>query len=389
MSRKFTVLLVLLAMVALPVSSALAQGDWPVFCGGLSEEDCAIVEQSQIAMAELSAAAFDMSMDFGFTSDDPELDSFQIGLAGTGAFSADPESMAMLQAYEPGNMADMMAEAQTMLTELLQSVSGEAGIVLTLPEGVGAEAGLPDDALTLNVVMVDGVAYLDLASLMPAEAQAESGMPAWMGLDLVGMYEAIFAMAEAEGDLEGLDMDMEEIMNMDSFMALADPMLYENMVTMTRLDDVEVNGQQAAVFQVTFNYADLFTDEAYQAAFEDYMDAVMEMQGVPADEMPDNFMDMMGAVMGGMSMEMTQWIGLDDYYTYHTDMVMSFAMDFEALAEFEPEAADADMPGNLAFDMSMVLDMSSFNEPVEVTAPEGAQVINPMMFMDMPAPASS
>jgi hypothetical protein len=74
-------------------------------------------------------------------------------------------------------------------------------------------------------------------------------------------------------------------------------------------------------------------------------------------------------------------VGLDDFFTHHMEIHLAFALDREALAELVPEGELEDIPENFAVTLDVALDLSAFNEPVEVTAPADAQVINPMMFM--------
>ncbi|MBN2471961.1 MAG: hypothetical protein JXN59_14670 [Anaerolineae bacterium] len=380
---------VLVALMSLPFGGVSAQGGElpPAFCGDLSDEDCAILEQSQTAMMEVSSSAVNMQFDMAFVGiEDPE-DEFNMSILVDGAFAADSALLAQYkQAPTPEMMSEIMAEGMAVVAEMLRAVEGQADIQIVLPAELAAEAGIPLDSLNTTLVMVDGVVYANLESLIPAEAmeEGEMQMPAWMGIDLAGMYEMMGEMSVEE---MGGDMDeLQELFGSEELAAFYDYEAWGEFMTITRLEDAEVMGQPMAVFSMVLDYEAMFSSDAFQEAFGNYMQKMMELQGADAEEMPDNFMDVMTAMMSGMSMEITQWIGLEDYYMHHMDMSFAYVIDSEALAAVEPEAAE-EMPENFSMSMQMVMDASAFNEPVEVVAPEGAQVINPMTFMEM-APES-
>ncbi len=381
--KPVVLLVVLMALVSLPVSSALAQGGElpPVFCGDLSAEDCAIVEQAQVAMAGVSSSAVSIQFDMTFTGIEDAGDDFAFSILVDGAFAADPE---LLQSFgtspSPEMLSEMMSQGMAVVADMLRGVEGQADIQLVLPAEMVAEMGMPLDVLSTTLLMVDGVLYVNLEALSAMD-EAEAGdmqMPAWMGIDLAGMYEM---MGEISMDEMGAEMEeFEALFASEELAALYDFEAWSDFMTITRLEDTEVEGQAMAVFNMVLDYQAMFSSAAFQEAFENYMNMIMEMQGVDGEEMPDNFMEVMTAMMSGMTIEFNEWIGLEDYYMHHMDMAFDFTTDSEAIAEIEPEAA-AEMPENFSMSMRMVMDASAFNEPVVVTAPEGAQVINPMMFM--------
>lgn len=372
MLRRLVFVLVVIVGISLPLSGIQAQGGGqPVFCGTLSEADCTILAQAQAAMAGMSAAAFEARLDLAVSSSDPEIGHIAVTVAGNGAMAADMALMAAFQ--QPGAaIAELMSQAPQKLVEFLRTVNGRVNILITLPKELATEAGIPQEGLPIELVVVGGVVYINTAALMPA---GEAEGPAWMGLDVPAMYESMLAMAEGEAQGE-----MAAILESEAFQALVNFQNYTDFVRVTRLADVEVGGQPAAVFQTVVDYAGLFSSETFQKAFLDYMASVMEMQGESLEEMPEGFMDVMAAVMAGMSLQSTQWVDLKDYYVRHTEMTFGFELNREAIQQLEPEAAE-DMPEELSISLVMSIDLSDFNVPVEVTAPEDAQVFNPMMFM--------
>ncbi|NPV68839.1 MAG: hypothetical protein HPY64_17050 [Anaerolineae bacterium] len=373
MLRRLVFVLVVIVGVSLPLSGIQAQGEGqpPVFCSTLSEADCAILEQAQAAMAGISAAAFEAGLDLVVSSSDPEIGRVAVTVAGNGAMAADMTLMAAFP--QPGAaMAEFMSQAPQKLVEFLRTVNGRVNLLITLPKELATEAGIPQEGLPIELVVVGGVVYVNTAALMPA---GETEGPAWIGLDVPSMYESMLSMAEG-----GAPGEMAAVLESEAFQALVNFQNYVDFVRITRLADVEIGGQPAAAFQTVVDYAGLFSSETFQKAFLDYMASVMEMQGESLEEMPEGFMDVMAAIMAGMSLQSTQWVDLKDYHIRHTDMTFGFELNREAIQQLEPEAAE-DMPEDLSISLSMNIDLSDFNVPVEVTAPEGAQVFNPMLFM--------
>ncbi len=369
------VLAVLVLGLGLPGTGVGAQGEGqpPVFCGGLSEADCAILVRAQSAMAEISSAAFDARLELNVSSSEPEVGQMALTITGNGAMAGNMALMATFQ-QAGADMASLMSQAPKMLIDLLRSVNGRANLLITLPEALAAGSGIPAEGLPLELVVVGGVVYVNTSALMPAEAEG----PAWIGLDLPGMYESMLAMAEGTSPAEMPN--LEDILSSEAFQALVNVENYADVVRVTRLADAEVGGQSMAVFHTVVDYQALFTGEAFQKAFMDYMAAVAEMQGESLEAMPENFMEVMVAVMSGMSLQATEWIGLTDYYIHRSELTFGYVLNREAIQQVEPKAAE-DMPRELSVSLLMTLELSDFNEPVEVTAPEGAQVFNPMMAM--------
>jgi hypothetical protein len=228
--------------------------------------------------------------------------------------------------------------------------------------------------------MLDGVAYIDLASLVPAEA-AGADMPAWIGIDLAGMYESMLKQMPDDENFAGQMEQMQAMFSSDVMIGLMDAALAADFVTVTRGADETIDGQTVAVFQTEIDYAALFGNEGFQTAMQEYMQSIMTMQGVDAEEMPEGVMEAMTRLMAGLMLPVTEKIGTEDYLVRQTAMDMSFDMDFAALAEMIPESEMGDVPDSFGMTMAFEIALSEFGQPVEVAAPEGAQVINPMMMI--------
>jgi hypothetical protein len=385
MFRKgLSVLILVVLLLGLVPGVAFAQGP-DVYCGDLSEADCNLLLQSEQAMREITSSAFDLNAEFSMSSSEefaPDVTSVTFSVSGNGAVAADLGALGDFQGMDPEQAMAMMDTLPQMLVDFLRGLSGEATLNLVLPAALMDEAPIPSD-LTLNLVGVDGVLYVDLRSLLPASVVEEEGMPAWIGIDLAGMYETLFN--------EMPNMDMEEMQGMFDASGLAGLMyveLFSKYFSVERGEDQTVEGQTVAVFTTTIDYAGIANDPEFQQAMDQYMQTVLEMQGESMEDLPIDMHEVMAATMSGIQFSMEQWIGLDDTLVHHTAMDMSFALDREAIAALEGNQSDMQDVPEFSMAFNATVNLSNFDEPVDVTAPEGAQVINPMMMMPDMAPAN-
>lgn len=378
MLRKLmSVFFLVILLVGLFPGAVMAQGP-DVYCGSLSEADCNVLIQSEEAMRALTSSAFDLDMTFTMSSSEefaPDVTSVAFGLNGSGAVEGDLAALQNLQGMDPEQVMGMMDTLPQLLADSLRGVTGEATFTLDLPAELMEGEGVPSE-LTLNLVGVEGVLYLDLRSLMPAEAVEEEGMPAWIGIDVAGMYETLFE------EMPGMDLEeMQGMVDMSALTQLMDPELIGQFVLVERVEDATVDGQTVAVFQTTIDYAALAASEAFQQAMNQYMQAMLEMQGESIEDLPIDVNSLVAAMMSGIQLTVEEWIGLDDALVHHMQMDMAFTLDREAIAAVAGNQAElADVP-EFSMTFGATVDLSAFNEPVDVTAPEGAQVINPMMML--------
>ena len=131
--------------------------------------------------------------------------------------------------------------------------------------------------VALEMLLVDGIAYIDLSNLASAMS-AEDGIPAgWLGFDITELMQMAMQSGPGnEGDMaphgdgkEGKQ-DPREPKGADTMTGLAFPADMQEMVkawsdpeflgqfmTVERLPDQSVADQQAAVFQTNFNLRSL------------------------------------------------------------------------------------------------------------------------------------
>lgn len=374
--RRMFVLLAVMLMV-FPASGVFAQAGPTLYCGTLPEADCEFLMQSQEAMTKVHSAAFAFEFDMAFAGmeDVFEVDPLELGVSADGQFMIDPELAAeLMTANEPEAMAAMMAKMPDALVEVLRSFAGDLSLNLDLPKVLLAEMGdFPVEQLDL--VMVEGVFYVDISPFTESETEG----PAWLGIDVASLVETMYGEMMTDSDIAGM-LDMQIEMNSEMVSQVMEMESLNKFVDITRGADAEVDGVPVAVFTTTIDYAGMFSDEAFLEWLSGFMAQMLEAQGESMEDLPENFGEVMGAMLSGLDLEIVEQIGLEDYFTRHLGVDMAFSLDPAAIAAMAGEDM-GDVPENFNMSMSMTVDLSNINGSVEIVAPEGAQVIDPMMFL--------
>jgi len=366
--KHMTILAVIVLMFGV-VGFTQAQDALPVFCGDLADADCEILQQNQQAMQTLESFAFALTADFSISNipDMPEAVSF--GITGDGAVTGDmaslhrsPEDM-MALATDPEAYANYM-------TSVIEAFDLDLSLVLNMPQALVEETGgeMPS-TLPLNVVLADGVGYIDLSTLRDAVGEAGESFPeGWYGIDLSELVTQMMAMSDAMGSMDAMS-----AMDPSMFSQFTDPAFVGRFMTIERLEDTTAaDGAAVASFHMSIDYAALMSDPAVQELIAESMTA----QGATlSEEEMAQMQTMMSEMFQNITLEIFTTVGLDDFYTRSTQVTMNF--DMQSMMAMAAEMGDnADMEGPAPVLMfNAVVTNSSFNEVAEIVAPENATII--------------
>lgn len=355
MSKRLLVLLSLIISIV-PFASVNAQtiNEGIDYCAIMESDDCQILVNSTDAMMTVSSFAFDMSLNYDISIEGDAaggMGDMNFGIDGNGMLAIDTEVMANIQNLAMTDMQAYMAQLPTLMDDLFTGIDGEAYLVVTLPDMFGQMVGTTE--IPLNLLMKDGKYAVDVASLEQALGEEPSGM-GWAGIDLTGAFSMMLgdmdfsAMVDAEA-MEGMMFDMQ---------ALGEAM------TITRVADSDVNGVPTSVFEIIVDYGALLDAmgmrETMSTMYTDMGMSPAEIEG-------------MLSMLEGIQVNVVQYIGLDDFYTYRTEVNMDFAIDGETIGE----------PGmdSMSLGLDMTFDMNNFNAPVDIQLPEDAMIMPFAMVM--------
>ncbi len=354
------------------------------YCGDLPEADCDLLKAAQEASSTLTSGTTQMEMNLSVSNiPDAPFDELAFTLAGDGTFAIDPDLMETMTALQanPAQFADPMASME-MMGDLLGGFAGDLNLTLTIPPALAAMASgatdqsIPEE-LSVSLRLVDGFGYVNLDSVAAA-LPPDAGIPAgWLGIDLVAAMDLVMGQMGALGDMDMMDTEA-----MESYMsAFQDPDVFAEFLAVERLDDVDVMGQAAAVFRMTFDYGAFFRSELFTSMMQAQMDMMASMGGgdISSEEM-DEVMAMLAPMFDNINLVILETIGLDDNYVHIVDVNLDWDMaDF--MMAIDPEA-EGPAPV-IAFDMSV--QNGNFNDALTITAPEDATIfpIEAMLSSDM------
>lgn len=363
MSKKFLVLSILMLLIV-PFASVnaqnMAEGSID-YCSILPEADCQILVQSEAAMADVGSMAFDMSIayDIAMAGEDmpPGMDNINFAIDGTGSVAIDKAAFNEIYDLASTDMSAYMEQIPTLLDGMIAGIEGEMTLNLTLPEMMGMlMGGEVPESIPVNLIMEDGVWALDVASLSAAVGEDANGM-GWVGINLNGAFESIFAEAGMDfGSM--MDDEAMEMMNNMGDMDLT------SAVSITRLTDSDINGTSVAVFEVNLDYAVLMDAMMDEGAIAEMYDGM----GMSQEEI-----DAALGILDSIVLTYRQYVGLDDFYAYRYEYMMSMALDGEAMGD--------DTLDSMSMDINMSFDLSEFNVPVDVEIPDDAMVMPFGMIM--------
>ncbi len=361
------ILTLLLAVFALVGGVAAAQ-DIPVFCGDLSDDDCALLTEATETMRGVESAIFHLDFSFAMSGiPDSPLDSINFQISGDGAYALDNDALSVLGALytSPEDVMENIEELPAMFEEAIQAISADITLVIEIPRELSelSPTSMPEQ-VSLSARMVDGFAYINLDKL--AELDAAGTMPrGWQGIDLAGFYRDLL-----EQQMDSMGAVFSSMSGFGSMSTFTDPEFLSNFTTIERLDDSEVDGQAAAVFKTTLDYGAMFSDPTLLDTMRSSLEGMSGFGGTETDaETIDMMMNMYATMFDGLELEMTQTVGMDDHYIHGLEIYMDWTPTFGAM--FGARSANQ---SDMRFLLEMQIDLVRFNDAPEISAPEDANI---------------
>jgi len=238
----------------------------------------------------------------------------------------------------------------------------------------------PDQSGTLSFVIVDGNFYMqnpegvewmgfNLQDLMESGALEAAGLPISPDMLAGAMAGGDAAAADPMAALSMLglgDMDPNALMNIPGF------------ITNSRMADESLMVQNMYPFNTMIDFAPLFAS----AEFNQMLNSILEMT---ASEDPSMAQvgPMVAMLLQGsqLTVSSTQWIGADDMFVHRLKVDINASIDLSALmGGTGTDTSQVQMPP-VNFTMSLDVSLSDINAPVNVVAPEGAEIIPASSFM--------
>jgi len=338
MKSRLIALCMLFVLVAALVPGVMAT-DNPV-CGNLSADDCTALTTAITNTGAAGSGAFTLNVSAELQSDDPS-QAGKVDVTADGKFNgfagASVEDVTAMQA-DP-------AAAVAKLTEGLKSFSGELNITANLPTSVASMTG--GQPLVLNMILVDGVGYLDFSKL-PATVGAMTGgktPTGWAGLDLIDVLTNLGpSLKPSTSTTSTSTTDMAKVQG-----------LITNHLEYTRDGDT---------FTGNVDLIGLFNDPEFQTMTN--MKEINDAQKAAIESLGDATFQIVFTLDGDKLSELQLTIDLPE-----STMTAFAAASTSSSSSTPPKAAN----------ISIDLKFSGLGEAQTVTAPEGAPVTKFMELM--------
>ncbi len=382
----------LLLLLAASVAPAFAQMPEP-FCGDLSDDDCAILMDSQDATLEVESSSSSLNVDI-LIAGIPGLPADELAFNYTqdSTVALDPElAMAIMEMQQmaPDELMDNMDSMVETLLDLYSNIAIDTAVSFTMPQEVAdaasANAGLEvPTTLSAMLRMVDGYGYANVDELA-TEIPELAGVSGWYGIDVVSLMQASFEQSMANAK-SGPDMaaSMTGFGLTSFFNSQEGRDMLADYIEVERVDDSTIDGQDVAVFQTTFDFGRFVGSPAFaellvsqRALINQALD--MDMSEADLTEAL-SLLPMFGPMLfTGLDFEITQSIGLEDFYVH--DSALTFHWDLSSLIAVARMAdASLEIPDGIApvINLDVTNSAADFNDINDIEAPEGAMIVDPM-----------
>lgn len=338
-----------LLLIACAGISAQSNYEGIDYCAILSESDCLILEANEEAMLHVYsfAVTFAVTGETNIAKEAGGSEQETFDIRGSAQMAFDAEAFADWSAI---NLDTPQAERVDIFDRVFTSIVG--ALSMTVVETSSERTA----EVSIKALMDSGVYLVDADTLESLTGEPMDGVE-WLGVDITGAMETIMAMPDIASSIDITPMpnaaDMEGM---------------ENVMTITRLPDSEVNGVEVAVFDYQFDVP---------AFFE--LPSVKEMMMQLSEEEDALTFALLNMVMSNI-FENTQVsgqssVGLEDFYTHH--FIVNFAI------ELDGESMGNANAGVVSAQFKIEADMSEHGQPVSVEIPEDAFILPLSLFLQM------
>jgi hypothetical protein len=317
-------------------------------------------------------------------------DEVKVAVTVDGAFSFDDAAHAAALGMVGKTQEQMMAALAEDPQPILDLIGGwDADAVISvemtpeLAQIASAQAGVEvPAAANVGIMLVDGVLYADLTEIAPLVQGLPEG---WIGIPVLEILQAnadagVFAQAAAQMDPSALDPSTAASLGIAA-MLTSGTAQFEQYMSVARLDDTDVDGNPAAVFETTFDLGSLVASPEFAELVKGLAASGALGEGAPSAADIEGTLQMVG-MMGpmlfqGLYIGGTETVGLDPQYIYQTTAGISWDLasliQMAAMSGQLPEGIDANAP--IALDLQTSVTNSEIGVEQTIEAPADAMLI--------------
>ena len=380
-------LLVLIVASAVP---AFAQDMPAPFCGDLSDEDCAILSDSQDA--SLAVESFSNLVDVNiYFAGVPGLpaDELAFNYNQEGTYSLDPalaQQIMEMQMQDPAALMEDMDAMVEVLLDLYANLALDTEVSFTMPEEIAAliseQAGVAiPTTVSAQAIMADGYGYGNIDTLV-AEIEELNGVSGWYGIDVVSLMQMGFEQSMAQADQSGnmaasmTGYGMTNFLNTEEGRAML-----EEYVTVERADDETVGDADVAVFNSSFDFGRFLGSPAFAEMLVSQLDTINQLADtdLTEDQLSQvlTMMPMFGPMLfTGLDFEITRRIDLESSQVVESELLFDWDLS-SLIAVAKMVDASLELPEGLSpvITIDVVNNVADFDDIDEIAAPADAVII--------------
>lgn len=396
--RRIALSIVLLLALLLVPAAAFAQDD---ACSGPLDLDSGFLADSREANMAVESSATQAGINISLLNAPSLPAELAFNMTIDGEFALDPDitaRMMALQDADPADAAENIEELFNIVVEMYQTIAFnmdmDLGLSTDLANLIAVNSGLPSgflpSSISLPTRMSEGFMYFNVDDIA-ASFDAPPGVEGWFGIDYgTLMADAVDqALAQIEAGAAPDDSIAAMGTSVGAGMALQESI--KQYASARAVGVTEFDGVEVCEVHTTYDVAGFLSDPAFVSLLTEQMKTQIAMQeemGVSDDEVPltegdiemiSQMLPMLAPMLlSGLIAESTQLIGVDDLLVRATETHIDWDMGSllsMAAAMMEPGSAPADLGSAPVFSMSVVSEVSNFNEPFEVETPDPVQII--------------
>lgn len=377
MFKRLLSLFTLLMLVMMGALTAVAQDDTmdetmpettieDRYCGDLSESDCTLLRTGVASMEGMNAAGF--VIDFNLLITDPGATPESVTFSGglEGAFDIDRDQLPAMSNV-PQDMQALTGEnLRQIFDDLAQgadALDAEVTITFDIPTELDPSGSLPP-SIIIESKLVDGTGYLNMDTFGELVGPMADFPTGWHGANVPQLMTGFLqAFGGLFNDLEGMmqgaagaEDPFSMGLNAGTGFADMDMETVGQFLSVERLDDRDIMGQESITFQTTMDLGAFY--EMPEA--RDILRAQFAAQGIPESEI-DMLIDQTVAML-----EDTEFYWIESY------SVESGFMTYGEMHFMFDTANMPDMQDDLAFTMDASLNYFNINGDQGITAPANA-----------------
>ncbi len=388
MKRLHSLILVLALLVAFTVPAFAQEAD----CGDLSGEDCDILYGSAEAMKAVTSGTSSISVEASAVNipQTPYKDlSFDFSLDTSFAYDEDAAAVAMAM-----NSMAMYEDADSLISDistLLAGTSAQLSMEVNFSDEVAMlltqdPSMMFPSSVSLGLVMVDGVVYLDLSTLEPmlAESGMGTGMSGWIGIDILPLVEQSLMQSASQGMLMAPAAGTTSGGPLYTQIAAGDAMgMVTPFLTLERGEDME----EMSSFVTSVDW-DAFVESAY---FEQLIGFALMQNAASSGMMPSQaeidqtvtLGRMFGpALLEGIALELVEYVDADGYLAM-TEFGLDWNLSDLAAISAMAGGAAMEIADDSGISISITTENTDINGDIMIEAPADAFVLPAEMLNAM------